>query len=364
MKYVFIAAAMLSVASAAEARPEFLRFGYFSCVSCHVAPSGGGALTAYGRGFAAEKLSMTTYLNAEQPLHGALGEVPEQVVLGGNYRLMQMYSEDVNARATQFFRMQADFELGVHHGPLWAVATAGFYGPDDSKAGQELQYRRHYVRYDIGDYAVLRAGRFTPRFGLMLPDHTSVVRGGMSMGQGRENHTAQAVYLSERIEASVDVFVGDEFDKTLDDRDHGFSLNAFWAAASDLRLGVHAWKSTLLDVVRTIGGISLVGKLPKGFYVMTEHDFGQTKQDASAKTGYGSTTRFGIDVVQGLNMFVKHDINKPDFKSNDATTRYTGLGTQWFPHPHFEVAGDIGVATKAKDFTYNHQGSLLLFYYF
>lgn len=347
-----------------SARPEFLRFGYFSCVSCHAAPSGGGALTAYGRGFAAEKLSMTTYLNAEQPLHGAVGEAPEWLVTGGNYRLLQTYSENSKMRRTQFFRMQADLDLGVHFGPAWVVASAGYYGPGDTAEGKELKYRRHYVRFDVQDFMIVRAGKFTPRFGLMIPDHSSPVRGNIAMGQGRENHTVQAVYLSETVEASVDYFVGDQFDKSLNELEEGFSLNAFWAAASDLRLGVHAWRSALSDLVRTIGGISLVGRLPKSFYVMTEHDVAEVAQAGDTKRGYLSTTRVGFDVTQGLNTFVKHDIARPDLESNELTTRYTGIGVQFLPHPHFEISADVGVAAKAKDFTYANQGNLILFYYF
>ena len=48
----------LWVASAAQAFPEMVRYGYVNCTSCHVSLSGGGLLTDYGREIAREKLAM------------------------------------------------------------------------------------------------------------------------------------------------------------------------------------------------------------------------------------------------------------------------------------------------------------------
>lgn len=356
------------ISSVAFSRPEFSRYGYFSCVSCHASPSGGGALTAYGRGFAAEKLSSFTYNNAEQPLHGLVGQVPEWLISGGNIRLVQTYADTAAARSSSFFRMQADLELGAQYKGFWVVGTAGYYGPDDSKEGQKLQYRRHYARLDLGENWVVRAGKFTPRFGLMIPDHSSPVKRGIGLGQGKENDTAQVIFLSETIEASLDYFVGDQIDKELKGLESGASGNIYWAPLSDARLGIHLLSSAVdtfgAEQERQVVGASAAAKLPKDWFVMTEHDYMKLTQNGSDTRGYFSTTRFGFDMARGLLAFVKHDIYRPDVKDNAATTRYSGVGSQWFPHPHFDITAELGVQTESRTFTYANVGSLILLYYF
>src|SRR5262245_58441207 len=50
MRPVAVALLVLAVSAPAYALPNMIRLGYANCVSCHVAPQGGGLLNAYGRG--------------------------------------------------------------------------------------------------------------------------------------------------------------------------------------------------------------------------------------------------------------------------------------------------------------------------
>ena len=57
------------LASAASAEPKFLSKQYTRCTTCHVSPTGGGLLSAYGRSLSHRELSTT---GAPMPSHGEM----------------------------------------------------------------------------------------------------------------------------------------------------------------------------------------------------------------------------------------------------------------------------------------------------
>src|SRR5579872_5347575 len=99
-----------SLAQSAFAFPELVRHGYVNCTSCHVSPSGGGALTEYGRQLSADVLSMSSYEGEGGFLHGA-AKLPEWLAVGGDVRAIQIYRSTPQATQWRFLFMQADYEL-------------------------------------------------------------------------------------------------------------------------------------------------------------------------------------------------------------------------------------------------------------
>ena len=66
----FCAALILTfVSGAAQAFPDMIRHGYTNCTACHVSPSGGGVLNAYGRSLSKELISTWSGKNEEGLLH-------------------------------------------------------------------------------------------------------------------------------------------------------------------------------------------------------------------------------------------------------------------------------------------------------
>ncbi|RYZ63714.1 MAG: hypothetical protein EOP05_23120, partial [Proteobacteria bacterium] len=49
--------AVTFVGANAEAYPDLIRHNYVNCTTCHVSPTGGGAMTEYGRAMSHELLS-------------------------------------------------------------------------------------------------------------------------------------------------------------------------------------------------------------------------------------------------------------------------------------------------------------------
>ena len=118
----------LGEARRAEAYTWMIRYGHANCVSCHVDPSGGGLLTAYGRDEGADVLRTRWSANQDDEaisrrgkfLWGALN-TPDWLLLGGAFRpalLITQVPEVIGGTNTssQPILMQADLRAGIRAG--------------------------------------------------------------------------------------------------------------------------------------------------------------------------------------------------------------------------------------------------------
>ena len=80
------------------ALPEFARYGYFSCTSCHVSPGGGGMLTSSDRGCAGEILTTWSKENAGNLLHGLIKEQSEKFLFEGHWGQVQFQENNYEIR--------------------------------------------------------------------------------------------------------------------------------------------------------------------------------------------------------------------------------------------------------------------------
>src|SRR5579871_3883520 len=107
----------------ARAYPWMIRHDYTACAQCHVDPSGGGPLTAYGRAMG-EVLLRSQYGEhatdeSAEPgagakfMWGAL-PLPEWLDLGGTWRIMSMTQRLGDASLTHHFvYMQQDLNASI-----------------------------------------------------------------------------------------------------------------------------------------------------------------------------------------------------------------------------------------------------------
>ena len=197
---IMVVVAALCGTTAAHAFPSMVRHGYASCQACHVDPSGGGQLTAYGR--AQSDLLVGWHFDPKvieegeaSPTTGflwGLVPLPEQLNISGNVRGGGLYNTVVtgpNAGTGAGLRpllMASDVAATVNLDWFVAHATVGYgvraVGPavvisDKGSADNALVSREHWVggRF-LDDQLTVRAGRIPLPFGLRNNEHTSLVR--------------------------------------------------------------------------------------------------------------------------------------------------------------------------------------------
>lgn len=373
----FLSAVAWTAAEQAQAFPEFVRHGYFSCTSCHASPGGGGTLTPYGRSFAAEKMSTWIYKDEEQPLHGAAGVMPEWLMLGGDFRQIQTYVDAAPVREGRWITMQRDVDACVKTGSVWSCATAGQLPASIAGGKDEARYglRKASVRVDLGENFIVRTGRFYPKHGLMIANHTSPVRRGLGFDAGRESDQVEGTFVSEFVEVTayrdfgrVVRMTGDT-EEIQEQFDQAFGLTTSVLLGTMSRAGV-SYRREAKDIaaVHTAGVFGAIGFSEKTFLLAEVDQKAIAAKDPvpgspSISRGAVSHMRFAHEPIRGVVPYLLHEMDFKDLTQGRTRKDTYGLGLQWFPRPHFEIDTFVGHVLNRQDFSYATAAYLLLHYY-
>ncbi len=180
---LFLLAAVAPRPAAAE--PRFALRQGAPCAMCHVDPAGGGMRNDYGRGvYSAAKLAADWATPAAG--QGVFdGRLSDGVAAGSDVRLLYQHlhrSDADQPRMDSFYLMQAALYVGADLSPSTTLYVAPtFHG------GQEVTVAASaLVRLPV-EGAYIRAGRFTPAYGLKLVNHSTFVRKQLGVGLRAED---------------------------------------------------------------------------------------------------------------------------------------------------------------------------------
>jgi hypothetical protein len=371
MRLVSVVAAFAAVAllqaGQATAYPHFqLSSGTPRCNQCHVAPAGGGLLTAWGRAESGDLLSLG---GDGAFLHGAIA-LPDWLALGGDLRLAALANDTDSSEGAELavFPMQADLAARVSAGAVSLVTSAGLRGRvrsgsptspdsgasevDGSSALSYLVSREHYLYWQprpTGAYA--RAGRFYAPYGLRLADHTAYIRRYLGTNLLEETYGLGGGVVQKQWELHLSAYVSDMLRGAARDEVGGaalFELHGRHAAAGlSARAGVAATDTRLQAGVH--------GKLlvEPSLLVMAEIDGVSQSFDAGPSrwqlAGYAGPVWLP---TRGLSVGAAYEIFDEDVAVSEVTRHAAGLWTSWLPWAHVEVmlsgrAQRIGTSDRA-----------------
>lgn len=319
-------------ATDSSAFPELIRHGYDSCTTCHVSPAGGGALTPYGRGISEAVLSTWANEGEGNPGHGALPPPPDWLMVGGDIRSVEVATKTDDAQTYTFVPMQADAELAVKIPQLPGItvdASVGEYGPD-----RQVQYRRNYIKADVDKHLSLRVGHFTPAFGVNLPDHTTLTRESMGLGEGSESNNAEVAWVAPGGEMIGTFIYGASTTVTADPATGYNAPPADAMTGAAMRDAVYLGSSTQVGVSylgisnftqwRQAYGAFVQSGIMTRAYVLAEYD----RKYETGKTSDLGLLKFGYEVHQGVMATLQAD--------SDGEEKEGRVGLQWWPRPHLE----------------------------
>jgi hypothetical protein len=319
------------LANIANAMPENVRLGYTGCASCHVSPTGGGALTAYGRS-TSEELS-TWAREGDGQFFSNLVATPEWLAVGGDARYVNINVPSVNYHRK--FLMQTDVELAVHPlSYLWLAASVGSYGEEEI-----LETRRHYLMWTPSQYWYLRFGRYMAPYGIMMSDHTLTVRSGIGWNQGSETTNAEFNLHSEIGELVVTGVVDTREESEVQIRREGYTLTtaksggaarATVSVGKTAQLGVSGAYMRQQEYDWALTGVFGTWGITRDLYLLAQADrrtqtapYGLPVAPTLATYGMlGYEATRGVHVrgsVESLNDIVKY-----------------GIELQLIPVPHYE----------------------------
>lgn len=337
--YFLVALAGLAYSEPALAFPELARHGYaHQCSACHVSPTGGGALTTYGRTAGGDALPTWRNAYASRALYHF--ELPDWIAIGGDQRSVGVAVQAPKGSKTvyRFIPMQYDAELALSPTPYFTVAGAwGVYGPEFEEAS-----RRHYALLRLGEHFTARVGRFFPAYGIMGPDHATFSKKALGFDQGKETVNGEMgvhgkwgdVFITSIYgeHASFEVEGPRDYDTNSDDYT-GVAVRLQAAIGKTYVVGASCLYLTDYEGKRRACGAHAVVAPEFWIYGTAQVDRLVDQEDTVA------TTAVGVEPYRGFNFIYSYE-------HQDLAYRH-GLTLQWVPFPHWEFSAGCKRETRA-----------------
>ncbi len=332
MKF-FIVFFITVMAVEAFAYPQMIRHGYTNCMTCHVSPRGGGLLTEYGRALSKEVLSTWGYEGEQNWHYGAFEKTPKWLQVGGDFRAVQVHSKTEQATIGRFIEMQEQVEVAVKHKGMLINVTAA---SDTLKESKPWGVPRFYLLNSVTDHLNFRIGRFTPRFGINMPEHVFSTRGPLGFGIQSEREAFELAYIESQWDVSLALTSGKKSDQT---EAAGVYAQANYSIGTHDRLGMSFEKKSKDDKAFSVGMHGLIG-LSEKLYLLTETVYRESQPTpTNQREGLFHFSKIGYELEKGFHVVAIGDIQKANLSSDSTTASMYGAGFTFFPRPHFEFQG-------------------------
>ena len=353
----------LGVARRAEAYTWMIRYGETRCVSCHVDPSGGGLMTAFGREEGADLLRTRFSANEDAELITRRGQflwgafdTPGWLLLGGSFRpailVTHASAGGETTTSSTGILMQADLRAGIRAGGWRASATLGVISNDSyaSIAGN-LVSREHWVGYAFdSDTYTVRAGRINLPYGLRIIEHNLWVRTSTRTDiNDQQQHGVAFAFDNRRVRAEVMGILGNYQISPDAYRERGYSAYAEVLLAPSYAVGVsslltHAARDIVLGVPNTRQAHGLFARAAPWtpLVLLAEADL-TVEAPTGGPQAVGAATMLQADVepLQGLHVIATGETWRPG--GTETTTFYGGFGSvDWFVGWHLDLRVDAG----------------------
>jgi hypothetical protein len=325
--------------------------GAVRCNQCHIAPAGGGLLSAQGRRVVGDDLS--TFSGDGALLHGAM-KLPGWLALGADLRGTFLVENAQAPRGTSpvAFPMEAEGQALLTTGDVSVYGTVGARGQagtDDSIVPLQnyqpistswLVSREHWLMWQRGKQGLyLRAGRFFAPYGLRLADSVAYVRRDLGFNQLDESYNLSGGYLSDLWELHVTGFIPDLL-RHLGSEETGVAAYLERRVLGGrAALAVQARYASRAGASRAIGGA--VGKCyfaPIRTLLFTEVDMILLSVEGLPARGQ-AIAALGASVlpVRGLMLTALGEHYQEDIEVRGAARSAASLLVDWSPYAHVEL---------------------------
>lgn len=229
-----------------------IRHGQAQCANCHVDPSGGETLTAWGRSAASALLTGSS--SSDLPGRGRLLfgiNEPEFAKIGGSFRAMAV--SDLGEQYTRVFPMQADLYGAVRIGGISLGGSMGVSRTspardhtekallvgDSGKDALAWVSRSHWLGYRPTRHVFVRVGRLHLPFGVRVPEHTLWVRSEtLTDRESDQQHGLTWAYTKGRWRGEMMAVAGNFQIRDDDFRERGYAGHLEYRWTDALAVGV------------------------------------------------------------------------------------------------------------------------------
>jgi hypothetical protein len=357
-----------------QAYPDFISYGYNTCLTCHYNGQGNGPLNDYGRAlFTTEIASRAIFsdkLSEEEIAEksGFLGstQLPWWIRPGLKYRGLYFINNPGSEAAVQkYVTMQADLNVAVQldqKAKYLIVASGGFSPtPAAQQANKDPKdknfiSREHYFRLQVSKKFFTYFGLMDKVYGIRTADHTAYSRAVTGVAQNDQSHGFIGQYYGGSWELTGNIFLGNTAQEESDVRQKGASLMFEYDLAEKNRVGTTFLSSRNDYVEKTRFEVHSKMGLDKGNSVLTEIGFVKDVPKTTASKFGGYLMMEGVYLInRGYNIISQIEYyNATLTPGSPDMTRWT-FGLLTFPMPRVEFrttfmnGRSISDSTVAKD---------------
>ncbi len=340
--------------------PDNIRHGYTNCTTCHVSPSGGGLLSAYGRSLSRELMSTWGAKDEEHLLHG-LGKMSEESMekyfFGGDIRYLSLSETKGKERENEGFLMQAQARVGVAFEKLKFIFNIGKIANPRESAKIEPVSTEYYLLWSPKEEIYLRAGRFEPIYGIKMPDHDLWIKKEIGFVPWQERDSLEFIYEGESQFASFSGFQSTSATPT-PDQQTGYVGTFSHVIGEKSRLGFSGMNSEGQGLRLRTTSLFGIATLSEKAYLLSEVTRIST---ATANSDLGFV-RLGYEIFKGFTPFLQVQSKSIKTPTPSNQTK-TGFGVIWLPRPHIELMGQYEHKKTTSD-SNSDEAFLLVHYYF
>lgn len=348
----------------AQAYPDFIGYGYSSCITCHYNGHGGGALNDYGRALFATEISARDPVFPESmeeeeiaAKSGFLGSkpLPWWIRPGIKYRGLWLKMDPGSQSSMErFINMQNDVNLTFFADKkqsLTLITTASYTGLEPYYGKTNIWFaKEYYVRWKQSNNFWLYLGQMDKVFGIRNVDHTAVNRKAITLGQFDQSQGVVAHWTYPNWDIALNAFLGNSAQEDAE-KQKGFSVSGEYQVYEKFKIGGSALSSQSdLAKWNLVAFTSRMG-LSKGSSLMAEFGL-REKTDLLANTdaqlGTYAFVETLVNLSRGYNFLSVIEHSKSDIKKSSSENMKWSLGALLFPLPRFELRV---MATNAKTYT-------------
>lgn len=341
------------------AYPNFIGYGYTSCLTCHYNPFGNGPLTDYGRALGATTVSdrmMWSSETSEDEIGQKSGFMYQKPALDWlrpalNYRGLKLYKNyGKKTETTEYITMQASANVVLRMGPQdnrdrFIAVVEGGYAPtprsDKTNTEDNYRSREHYLGFRVNENWGLYAGLMDKAYGIRVADHIAFSRISTQNTMNDQTHGLLVHYGRPEIEIGLHTFVGN-LSQESELRTKGVSVTGEYTLGPKARIGLSAMNGSSTYLKQT--HVSTHGRwgFGKGNSILAELGLSsKTVERNQQKTDSQFLFLQGhVEVKRGLFALMTNEYFRANSQIKNEIMRI-GPGIQWFPMQGFEFRGDI-----------------------
>jgi hypothetical protein len=354
----------LFISRAATAYPEFIGYGYSTCITCHYNGNGGGPLSDYGRALWSSEIASRALFPSnvtDERLAAASGflgpvELPVWFRPHIKYRGLayRMNPGSASTDSSHYYHMQADagFTLQDSMSKYLATITWGrMVAPSEANLDTGLTRflaREYYARVEFVKTWWIYAGLIEKVFGIRNIDHTSYQRTyqGFNVVNDDPNGVgeSQGVILQkveDKWEVSANYFFGNPYDDPIY-RQRGFSMTSEFEIGENKRLGASIFSASSDVLKKQMAAVHYRQQIAKGSALMAEWGLIQDQvPSASQSIGSYSLLQGLVSLSRGYNLKTTIERYNQTFSPNSPDQWKWSFGFLMFPLPRFEFRAEV-----------------------